>query len=751
MKLAKTVLPPICAISLAFAFAVLATGSVFGADRTFSGTGRYLDPDNWSGKTVPTASDNNIYLTGTAGATNETEILYGGKYMHIGGESSGKTATLDVVNSGYKTTAFRMGHKAGGSAVYRQNGGWFYHGDSAAIGYVQGFKNILIDFADVAVTNNSPIVLGQQRSADGEREDVTYLQRGGRFINNTITVGNGNQAYACFSNVVGNLVGIAVGGYAAGKALVRIEDSPWTHTGETMKIGRGRMEFVNCPELTLYKHWIGNAAGACGELYLTNSVVLKNTYQSYIGSTANATGLVTLVDSVWTNTNSNVELGGGAGAFGRICLKGKSWYYSKGASIQLGRAAGGTGEFEFDGVPTNCLKKTGSLQLGSTVGCISHLIYRNIPDPFTPSYSHASATGSRSAVEIVNSTANVNLSSFSTTSSTTNWLNIVLNDNATLNWKCNDTLWFCNQNHTRGGIYATNSTVTVDIGSRDLKIEKPHSVAEFVFKDSTASFVAAGNVRAANNAAASMRLAVAGAKSDVTMGWLYLDTGTTTVDLDGGTLAFNRFVVANVGTQHLNFNGTTLKSRVWTDNWIGNGANMDARVLEGGAKFDTSASDVTIYPVLRHGGTAAKDGGIVKLGANKLTVKHLPTMTGDIVVEEGTLDLSAENDYVMAAGQMIGGAGTLKVGSGFVAGGICCDAAQANGLTVDGAVTFAPGSSVKLTGTFDDDKKVTLLSATSLTGAENLTVTDLPENWRIFVRGNTIKAGYTRGLMLLVR
>ena len=749
MKLAKTVLTPlIYAISVAFMLVVLATGSAFGGAGTFSGTGRYLDPNNWSGKAVPTASDGDTYLTGTAGATNETEILYGGKYMHIGG-TSGNTATLDVVNSGFKNAAFRMGHKAGGSAVYRQNGGWFYHA-GGSIGYQAGFKSVLIDFKNVAVTNGGVFKLGNTRSASGDREDITYRQVGGSFNSSTLQVGGGNQAYACFSNVVGKLGGIEVNGSAYDKALVRIEDSPWTHTGEAMYIYRGRMEFVNCPEVTLYKHRIGHLAGACGELYLTNSVVLKNTYQSFIGSTANATGLVTLVDSVWTNLSSNVEVGGGAGAFGRICLKGKSWYVSKNASIQLGRAAGGTGEFEFDGVPTNCLKKTASLQLGYNAGCNSHLIYRNIPDPFTPSYSHSAATGSRSTVEFVNSTANVGFGSFSTSTST-NWLNLVLNDNATLNWKYKGTLWFCNQNHTRAGIYATNSTVTVDIGGNDLKIEKPHSVAEFVFKDSTASFVAAGNVRAADNATTSTRLAVAGEKSDVTMGWLYLNAGTTTVDLDGGTLAFNRFVVANAGTQHLNFNGTTLKSRISTDNWIGNGANMDARVLEGGAKFDTSASDVTIYPVLQHGGTAAKDGGIVKLGANKLTVKHLPTMTGDIVVEEGTLDLSNEPDYVMAAGQMVGGAGTLKVGSGFVAGGICCDAAQANGLAVDGAVTFAPGSSVKLTGTFDDDKKVTLLSATSLSGAENLTVTDLPKNWRIFVRGNTIKAGYNKGLMLLMR
>ena len=591
MKLAKTALtPPIYAISVAFVFVVLATGSAFGGAGTFSGTGRYLDPNNWSGKAVPTASDGDTYLTGTAGATNETEILYGGKYMHIGG-TSGNTATLDVVNSGFKNAAFRMGHKAGGSAVYRQNGGWFYHA-GGSIGYQGGFKSVLIDFTDVAVTNGGPFKLGNTRSASGDREDITYRQVGGSFNSSTLLVGGGNQAYVCFSNVVGRLSGIEVNGSAYDKALVRIEDSPWTHTGEGMYIYRGRMEFVNCPEVTLYKHRIGHQAGARGELYLTNSVVLKNTYQSFIGSTANATGLVTLVDSVWTNLSSNVEVGGDAGAFGRICLKGKSWYVSKNASIQLGRAAGGTGEFEFDGVPTNCLKKTASLQLGYNAGCNSHLIYRNIPDPFTPSYSHSAATGSRSTVEFVNSTANVSWSSFSTSTST-NWLNLVLNDNATLNWKYKGTLWFCNQNHTRGGIYATNSTVTVDIGGNDLKIEKPHSVAEFVFKDSTASFVADGNVRAADSATTSTRLAVAGEKSDVTMGWLYLNAGTTTVDLDGGTLAFNRFVVANAGTQHLNFNGTTLKSRVWTDNWIGNGANMDARILEGG--FDALWATAPIY------------------------------------------------------------------------------------------------------------------------------------------------------------
>ena len=163
---------------------------------------------------------------------------------------------------------------------------------------------------------------------------------------------------------------------------------------------------------------------------------------------------------------------------------------------------------------------------------------------------------------------------------------------------------------------------------------------------------------------------------------------------------------------------------------------------------------MTFPAALAHGGEAAKDGGLVKKGAGTLKLTAAAhSFTGDITVEDGVLDLTAISGWALAAGQTIGGAGTLKVAQGFTAGGISYTAGQGAPLTVDGTVTFAPGSTVTLKGVDDEAVKrnFVLLRASAVEGGGNLSVGGLPEGWTVRVNGTTVRAVHPSGLRLIVR
>jgi autotransporter-associated beta strand protein len=128
------------------------------------------------------------------------------------------------------------------------------------------------------------------------------------------------------------------------------------------------------------------------------------------------------------------------------------------------------------------------------------------------------------------------------------------------------------------------------------------------------------------------------------------------VNLNGGEFSAPAIVkgAASVAST-INFNGGTLKPTIgnltYFDATVGytatgladfiQGTGFAVNVLEGGAKFDTNALDVTVTQVLAHAGTAAQDGGLTKLGDGSLTLTALPTYTGNTTVNQGTLSANA--------------------------------------------------------------------------------------------------------------
>lgn len=116
--------------------------------------------------------------------------------------------------------------------------------------------------------------------------------------------------------------------------------------------------------------------------------------------------------------------------------------------------------------------------------------------------------------------------------------------------------------------------------------------------------------------------------------------GTSTVNLNGGTLALNTFAAgANTGAKTINFNGGLLQARTTSATFLG-GTAITANVLADGARIDTNGQSVTNTTPLLHSG-AVTDGGLTKLGAGTLNqTSGASSYNGVTTITAGTLGTS---------------------------------------------------------------------------------------------------------------
>ena len=145
-------------------------------------------------------------------------------------------------------------------------------------------------------------------------------------------------------------------------------------------------------------------------------------------------------------------------------------------------------------------------------------------------------------------------------------------------------------------------------------------------------------------------------------------TGNFTVNLDGGTLAAKNIQETTYGAHQsgtFNFNGGTLKALAsdGAANFIASTAApyFTTVVNSGGAIIDANGFNITIATVLAHG-TGTPDGGLVKLGAGKLTLSGANTYTGVTSVSNGTLVVNgslASGSAVTVTNATLGGTGTI--------------------------------------------------------------------------------------------
>lgn len=157
------------------------------------------------------------------------------------------------------------------------------------------------------------------------------------------------------------------------------------------------------------------------------------------------------------------------------------------------------------------------------------------------------------------------------------------------------------------------------------------------------------------------------------------DNATGIINLAGGTLATGRQFVRDgsnggtqgAGTATFNFNGGKLQaqaSQTAGNGWFetatsGNYQVVTTTVMDNGAIIDNNGFDVNINTALAHGGVAATDGGVTKLGLGTLTLGGVNTYNGSTVVSNGTLLVSGTGSLNAASAVTVAGGNLVNAGS----------------------------------------------------------------------------------------
>ncbi|MBR2981994.1 MAG: autotransporter-associated beta strand repeat-containing protein, partial [Kiritimatiellae bacterium] len=493
------------------------------------------------------------------------------------------------------------------------------------------------------------------------------------------------------------------------------------------------------------KTYLGGANGACGELDLSGSF-WTNKYQVYVGNVAGSAGVVRAVDST-ISLNNQLEIAYANESRGEVV-------FGPGTKVKLsnycyiGKGSNAVGRLVFDGLEWADVSHPSGYRIADGYGSVGSIVYKDIPGvrAYTLAIVYNSGNTNGYAETVFDNTHYVNTASAYFDAGKRRQ-HVVVCNGATFDVARDDTVWMPNAAGASASFFVTNSPL-FRLQAKELKHEKGQAQLHLAFHDSTALICTNSTFLMAQGTGSKASITLSGVSSVLIDTVKCYTAGESVFALNGGTLTLGR---VTQGVPVFQFNGGTLRSKWETSSWIP--AASDCTVLEGGAVLETRHA-MTFPAALAHGGEAAKDGGLVKKGAGTLKLTAAAhSFTGDITVEDGVLDLTAISGWTLAAGQKIGGAGTLKVAQGFTAGGISYTAGQGAPLTVDGTVTFAPGSTVTLKGVDDEAVKrnFVLLRASAVEGGGNLSVGGLPEGWTVRVNGTTVRAVHPSGLRLIVR
>jgi autotransporter-associated beta strand protein len=139
--------------------------------------------------------------------------------------------------------------------------------------------------------------------------------------------------------------------------------------------------------------------------------------------------------------------------------------------------------------------------------------------------------------------------------------------------------------------------------------------------------------------------------------------GAISLNLNGGTLAVQKFIEAGIGThsETINFNGGTLEALASDPNgstFLPVFSTLTADVDSGGAIVNTNGFNDTIAQALVHG-SGSPDGGLTKNGSGTLTLSASDNYTGPTSVSAGTLLVSGS--LTGTASVSVASGGTLKL------------------------------------------------------------------------------------------
>lgn len=737
-----------------FAFALAATvlTSLSACGGAFTGPGLWTDETKWGGSGVPTfTSSGDWSINGYCGETNKT--LYGGAYMHIGRSAAGYA---DIENCIVSCKTFRVAHWKSG--VYRQKGGTFYD-TGTAVGSKTAYDEAGLYFEDADVVLAGDFNIGNEvGKTGGDASAAIFHIKGGTFKqpSGSRTVKNGARA------VFEGLESTVLGSFGVQYGTLAVVDSPGTISTSERSIGTvsdktGTFAVTNST-INHSKAYFGTAARALGVLDIAGGAVFTQNYQLYVGSGNTGTGIVHIVDSKWMHsaTSSSTEgpnIGSGANSYGEFHITGADSSMSDISVWKIGAGSNSTGRVIFDGIDWSKMKKS-NFRCAMSQDAKAYIDYRDIAA--TNAYTLWQGYGTYAGSKVLTTIDNCHYANTANTyfGSATKGAVVVCNG-STFDISCSKDIWMPNNASADVSFFVTNSPMfRIDPGGNYLKHEKANAQLHFTFHDSTAYICTNGTFNLAQGAGSEASFTLSGDATLLDINDIMYINGQVTFNLDGGVFRLGK-IQSNSGYANaptFNFNGGTLRSKSAQSSWFP--ATSTNYVCEGGAVFD-ARHNVTVPGLLRHGGEAAKDGGVTKKGSGTLTLSSTTahTFTGDIVVEEGTLVATAFSNWTLAAGQKIGGAGTLKVSPGFTAGGVRFDAAWEGGLTVYGDVAFAPGSSVDVTGISRETEgsRFTILTADSISGANCISTVGLPDGWKLRASATSLSIGRDAGLILIVR
>lgn len=712
------------------------------AARIFTGPGLYTDASKWGGG-LPVAADVNNYIKGLCGVTNHADMLYGGKYFHVG---SGSAGYVLANNAHFNIGVFRIGNAKPG--VFEQTGGSIYFGQTA-LGYASGYGNAHLYLKDVAATNTDNIVVGNYEPKDAAN---TYMKvEGGTFrkTGGATTVQWGTSM--SFDNVY---IPSYSGAIVVKNGMLSYNNCVFTNSssmsGSSSAGKTGIVSIVNSV-FRQGKSYFGGASKATSIMNVSNSKWAQD-YQIYIGNSAGSTSFVTAANSELNYTTKYLpEIGYGANSYGEFLITGKDSKLTEaaGGTILIAAGSNSVGRLIYDGVDFS--KASFSAHRASCdIDATSYLIYRNLEGQRTYPIMEPYNVRAKGTYTIFDNSHYKRTSgnTFMGIGNKTNIINVV--NNATWKFHANNKLWFMNAEKVSTTFNVTNSAFAIS-GVDYITHEKQGAALKLNFHDSTAQIATNNYFKFGHGAGSVASLSISGDSYVLARTFDCSSSGKSEFNLNGGV-----FEVLQIGgaSATINFNGGTMKA--WQSISQISNAAIPCNVMEGGAIFDTVTYTNSIATKFLHAGVAAKDGGIVKKGSGKLVLSAASghTFTGDIIVENGEMDISAATGFTMAQGQKIGGSGTLVPGDGFVAGGIASSTDAAGALTVDGAVEFTEGATVSVDGLTvaqNTSSRINLLVADSIIGADRLVADELPPSWKIVYTATTVDLVPVTGTLLMVK
>ena len=211
--------------------------------------------------------------------------------------------------------------------------------------------------------------------------------------------------------------------------------------------------------------------------------------------------------------------------------------------------------------------------------------------------------------------------------------------------------------------------------------------------------------------------------------------GTTgTLNLDGGLFETKTFGEPKAdANQIINFNGGVVKASETATLTQVNSKNY---VDVGGAIIETSdeGHTVNLYGTLQHkGDVAVTDGGLAKQGPGTLNLYAENTFNGPVKVKEGTLVSACTTGAALPDGVSV----TLDLANGATLDRTNKGAYPARmTIGVENAAALDPEKKYKLAGNWDPSCEVTF---------------DLPQDWKVYQKGNDLMTGFRKGVVLIVR